>query len=78
MKKKFMFFSFFIIFIFTAAIYSLTPDDLYESKCTLCHSLRDPNNYTKAQWIKNVNRMSPRAMLTAKEIKIIIKLNTNK
>ncbi len=65
--------------IFTvAAIYSLNPEDLYDNKCTICHSLRNPNNYTKAQWIKNVNRMAPRAWLSDKEKNIIIELNTNK
>jgi hypothetical protein len=46
-----------------------------QQKCTKCHALKLPENYTKKAWIHNVERMSKRAGLTDAEIKSIIDLN---
>lgn len=50
-------------------------DSVFQSKCSRCHALRDPGNYSKAEWKYNVERMAKRAGLTPQEIDEIIKLN---
>lgn len=50
-------------------------DSVYQSKCSKCHALRNPENYSKAEWKHNVERMAKRAGLTPQEIDEIIKLN---
>ena len=47
----------------------------FEQKCSKCHSLRDPNRYTKNEWKYNVERMAKRAGLTEDEINRIIDMN---
>ncbi|HOK00939.1 MAG TPA: hypothetical protein PKX79_03330 [Spirochaetota bacterium] len=75
MFKKFLLFTF--IFLLFAELNSLLANQqIYESKCGKCHSLRNPNNYTKKDWKYNVERMAKRAGLTEEEIKSIIALNT--
>lgn len=48
----------------------------FEEKCSKCHSLRNPNKYTKKEWKYNVERMAQRAGLTKEEINSIVQLNT--
>jgi hypothetical protein len=49
--------------------------NIMQQKCTKCHSLRIPDNYTKKEWKYNVERMAKRAGLTQQEIQSIIDLN---
>lgn len=51
---------------------------VFEQKCARCHSLKVPDNYTKAEWKYNVERMAQRAGLTPEEVKNIIDLNKKK
>lgn len=50
----------------------------FETKCSKCHSLRDPDKYTKTEWKYNVERMAKRAGLTEEETKQIINMNKKK
>lgn len=52
--------------------------NLIQLKCTKCHKEKIPDNYTKAEWKYNVERMAKRAGLTDKEIQIIIDMNKKK
>ena len=76
----------FIIIIYSALIlliaafsYDLSilsaDQNVLQQKCTKCHSIRIPENYTKKEWKYNVERMAKRAGLTAQEIQSIIDLN---
>ena len=56
----------------------LADENVFRQKCAKCHSLRNPDNYTKAEWKYNVERMAKRAGLTANEIQSIIDLNKKK
>ena len=82
MKKKYGIFSTVIgllILGFSAEITMVSADqNVFQQKCTKCHSLRIPDNYTKKEWQYNVERMAQRAGLTQQEIKSIIDLNTKK
>lgn len=49
-------------------------ESVFQSKCSRCHALRDPDNYSKKEWKYNVERMAKRAGLTPQEIDEIIKL----
>jgi hypothetical protein len=49
--------------------------NVLKQKCTKCHALKLPENYTKKEWKYNVERMAKRAALTDAEIKSIIDLN---
>lgn len=48
---------------------------IMEKKCTRCHMLRNPDNYSKSEWKRHVERMAQRAGLTEEEKKSIIELN---
>jgi len=48
---------------------------IMQLKCTKCHSIRIPENYTKKEWKYNVERMAKRAKLTEQEIQSIVDLN---
>lgn len=41
--------------------------ELYLNKCGKCHELFSPNKYNKTNWTKWVDRMAPKAKLTADE-----------
>lgn len=49
--------------------------EVFEKKCTKCHSLRKPEIYTKKQWKYHVERMAERAGLTSDEIESITNLH---
>lgn len=57
---------------------SAAEQNLIKIKCTKCHSEKVPDNYTRAEWKYNVERMAQRAGLTDKEIQTIIDLNKRK
>jgi len=82
MKKIYLFITAFVFFIILGVNLKLNmlsaDQDVMEQKCTKCHSLRIPDNYTKAEWKYNVERMARRSGLTKEEIQIIIDLNTRK
>lgn len=50
-------------------------DTIFQTKCSKCHALPVPGNFTKAEWKYNVERMAKRAGLTPQEIKEVIDLN---
>lgn len=52
-----------------------TADSVFQTKCSKCHALRNPDNYSRAEWKYNVERMAKRAGLTPQEIKEVIDLN---
>lgn len=52
--------------------------NILQQKCTKCHAIRIPDNYTKEEWKYNVDRMAQRAGLTPREIQSIIDLNKKK
>ncbi|HOP62933.1 MAG TPA: hypothetical protein PK358_13015 [Spirochaetota bacterium] len=56
--------------------YISADQNTYKNKCSRCHSLKEPNKYSRVEWKKNVERMAKRAGLTRAEIDSIIKLNT--
>jgi len=47
---------------------------LYKTKCGRCHSLKDPAEYGKSEWDKEVRRMAKRAGVNQSELNIIIGL----
>ncbi len=55
--------------------YISAADSVFQAKCSKCHALRNPDNYSKAEWKYNVERMAGRAGLNPQEIAEIIKLN---
>ena len=69
----------FIIFGLTAEISLLSADEktnnTFQQKCSKCHSLKNPNKYSKKEWKYNVERMAQRAGLNKEEIDSIIKMN---
>ncbi len=73
-------FPFLILFLGLSAEISYLSAELkaFEEKCSKCHSLKDPNKYSKQEWKYNVQRMAQRAGLTPDEINSIIELNTKK
>jgi len=79
MKNLYLLFSaaMFIILSISASELSLLSADqnVMQQKCTKCHSIRIPDNYSKKEWKYNVERMAKRAGLTALEIQSIIDLN---
>ncbi len=82
MKKISTFFSVFIaVFLLGISVeisFLSAAEDVYQQKCAKCHSLRNPDNYTKDEWKYNVERMSGRAGLTAQETQSITDLNKKK
>ena len=45
---------------------------LYANKCTRCHGLKDPGNFTASRWDGILNVMVPRANLTSDEKSTIV------
>jgi len=84
MKQKnkitlFIFISLIIsVFIINSAKHLSGRQNIFKKKCSSCHSLYHPNDYSKIEWREHVKRMSSRAGLTLKQIKSIIKLNKKK
>lgn len=65
-----------LISYFSAEIGAASADQsILQQKCTKCHSIRIPDNYTKKEWKYNVERMAQRAGLTQQEIQSLIDLN---
>lgn len=79
MKNIYLLFSGVIVILisgFSAGISIVSADqNIMQQKCTKCHSIRIPDNYTKKEWKYNVERMAKRAGLTQQEIQSIIDLN---
>lgn len=46
---------------------------LYKSKCSGCHGLHSPEEYTAAQWNKNLEEMFPKAKLSDDASKSLIR-----
>lgn len=44
---------------------------LYTAKCGRCHKLYNPNRGNMTQWTKWINRMAPKAKLTAEEKQLV-------
>ncbi len=64
-------------FIFVAGLLIsilFSNETIYKAKCSRCHNLKVPENYTVQEWEKNVKRMAKRAGLTEQEIKEITSL----
>lgn len=40
---------------------------LNTTKCASCHKAKKPENYSNAEWVKQVNRMAARAKITEAE-----------
>jgi len=82
MNKYYIYFLVFAVIVISAIFagihVSAANQNLMQQKCTKCHALKVPDNYTKEEWKKNVERMAPKAGLNAKEIQSIIDLNTKK
>jgi len=82
MKKLYEIYSttFIILFLGISAEISMLSADqnVLRQKCTKCHSLKIPDNYTKQEWKYNVERMAQRSGLTPQEIQNIIDLNKKK
>lgn len=82
MKKLYVFFSSVLVVLFLGLGAQLTflsaDQNVLQQKCTKCHALKIPDNYTKKEWKYNVERMAQRAGLTANEIQSIIDLNKKK
>ena len=77
MKRKY--FKTFIIILtgIFAGITCLSADNsVFQTKCSKCHALRNPENYSKSEWKYHVERMAERAGLTPRETEFIIKLKT--
>lgn len=53
-----------------------TGKSIYEGKCGKCHKLFEPKKYNAAQWTKWVNRMAPKAGLSAEEKDMVYKYLT--
>ena len=82
MKKLYVYFSAAAAILFlginTEMSFLSADQNLLQQKCNKCHAIKVPDNYTKSDWKKNVERMAPRAGLTPQEIQSIIDLNTKK
>jgi hypothetical protein len=82
MKKPDVFFSVVMILLIlgvsTELTYLSADQNVLQQKCTKCHALKIPDNYTKKEWKYNVERMAKRAGLTSGEIQSIIDLNKKK
>jgi len=53
-----------------------TGKSIYEGKCGKCHKLFEPKKYNATQWTKWVNRMAPKAGLSAEEKELVYKYLT--
>lgn len=49
--------------------------ELYANKCASCHKLFTPDNYSKTEWTKWVDKMAPKAKLTDAEKEMILALS---
>jgi len=82
MKRLYVFYSALLVILisgFSTELNFLSADqNVLQQKCTKCHALKIPDNYTKKEWKYNVERMAQRAGLTANEIQSIIDLNKKK
>lgn len=45
---------------------------LYAAKCSSCHNLHLPNEYTVMQWPKILDKMQPKAKITDEEKKLLL------
>jgi len=82
MKKVYLYFSSAVVIAIlsiSSGIGALVAgQSILQQKCTKCHGLKIPENYTKAEWKYNVERMAKRAELTPLEIQSLIDLNNKK
>lgn len=77
-KKHISYFSLVLGVLLSASMSLSAADDVFKAKCSKCHALKNPDNYTKKDWKNNVERMAQRAGLTPEEMKQIIALNKKK
>ncbi len=82
MKNLHLLIVFFLVLLvsaFSANLSILSADqNVLQQKCTKCHSLKLPENYSNKEWKYNVERMAKRAGLTEAEIISIINMNKKK
>jgi len=79
LNVNFLTFAIVSIFAVTAGMSILSAEqNLLQTKCTKCHGLKVPGNYTAEKWKYNVERMAQRAGLTPGEIQSLINLNKKK
>ncbi len=45
---------------------------VYDAKCGRCHKLHNPNRGNMTQWTKWIDRMAPKAKLTADEKQLVM------
>lgn len=45
---------------------------LYVANCSSCHALYLPEKFTKAEWIKSIDQMAPKAKITDQEKQLIL------
>ena len=77
-KKRILYLTLTLVFFSSASFLLNAADDVFKTKCSKCHALKNPDNYTRKDWKNNVERMAQRAGLTPDEIKQIIALNKKK
>ena len=47
--------------------------DLYLNKCSNCHDLHLPHEFTHDEWVVEVNKMQPKAKITDSEKELILR-----
>lgn len=77
MKRRLLINFFLILIGMTVEINYLSADEsAFKTKCSKCHALRNPADYSANEWKYNVERMAKRAGLTPQETQYIISLRT--
>jgi cytochrome c2 len=54
-----------------------TGREIYVKKCSSCHQLYLPNQYTEKVWMNNLNEMQDRAKISDAEKQLIYQYITN-
>jgi cytochrome c2 len=54
-----------------------TGREIYVKKCSSCHQLHLPNQYTEKVWMHNLNEMQVRAKISDEEKQLIYQYITN-
>jgi mono/diheme cytochrome c family protein len=54
-----------------------TGREIYVKKCSSCHQLHLPNQYTEKVWMSNLNEMQARAKISDEEKQLIYQYITN-
>ena len=51
--------------------------DIFSKSCKRCHGLKDPASRTPEQWTKVLDKMAPKAKLTAEQKDLVYKYLVN-